>query len=219
MDKWVDYLVSDEAPYPMWAKYWAFRSVVKMGKLEKTEDGKARFASRDKNTVASFPVFNPRALANTIGAMSARLEEKGKPKGEQTTENLSTTLTDEEYQKLLSTEDFSQLYGQFLSEIPEYSTQGPEETREKWIKYNQRSDPTPLVKSLEGHPLERCTTDLNTARTQLEGGDFYVYYSFDSAGNPTIPRLAIRMKGARIAEPPRGIAPKQNLDPSIRFKN
>lgn len=215
LDKWVNYLTSGDAPYPMWAKYWAFRSLVKMGKLEKTEDGKARFANREKNTVASFPVLNQRALANTVGAMSTRLEAKGRPEGKQTTENLSAALSDEEYQKLLSTEDFSKLYAQFLSEIPEYSTQGLEETRGKWVKYTQGSNPDPLVKSLDGHPLEWCTADIDTARTQLKGGAFYVYYSLDSAGKPTIPRAAIRMEGARIAEPPRGIAPNQNLDPFI----
>lgn len=215
LDRWVDYLTSDDALYPMWAKYWAFRSVVKMGKLEKTEDGRARFATREKNTVASFPVLNQRALANTISAMSAQLETKAKPKGEQAIENLSTTLTDEAYQKLLATEDFSKLYAQFLSEIPEYSAQGLEETRGKWVKYDQGTDPTPLVTSLEGHPLEWCTADIDTARTHLEAGDFYVYYSLDGEGNPKIPRVAIRMEGSRIAEPPRGIAPNQNLDPFI----
>ena len=215
LDRWIDYLTSNDAPYPSWAKYWTVRSVLAMGKLEKTEEGKARFAKREKNTVASFPVLNQRALANTIGAMSARLETKGKPKEEQMTENLSATLADEEYQKLLSTEDFSKIYAQFLSEIPEYSERGLEETRGKWIKYVQGSDPIPLVKSLEGHPLEWCTADLEIARTQLRGGDFYVYYSFDSEGKSTIPRLAIRMEGARIAEPPRGIAHNQHLDPFI----
>lgn len=215
LDKWVDYLTSGDASYPMWAKYWAFRSVVKMGKLEKTEDGKARFAAREKNTVASFPLLNPRALAKTIGAMSARLEAKGKPKGQQSTQNLSATLPDDEYQKLLSTEDFSKLYAQFLAEIPEYSTHGLEETRGKWVKYDQGAYPKPLSASLEGHPLEWCTADVDTARTQLKAGDFYVYYSIDEGGNPTIPRLAIRMEGAKIAEPPRGIAPNQNLDPYI----
>jgi hypothetical protein len=217
LDKWIDYLTSEDAKYPMWAKYWAFRSVVRMGKLEKTEDGKARFASRDpkKNTtVSSFPVLNQRALANTIGSMSARLEARAKPKGQQTTENLSATLSDDEYQKLLSTEDFSQLYAQFLAEIPEYSTHGLGETRGKWMKYDQGSDPTTLVKSLEGHPLEWCTADMDTAKTQLEAGDFYVYYSLDEEGNPNIPRVAIRMEDNHIAEI-RGIAPNQNMDPFI----
>lgn len=214
LDNWVDYLTSDDAPYPMWARYWVFHSVVKMGKLEKTPDGKARFANRRKNTVASFPILNQRALADTISAISARLETRLTPKGQQT-KNLSTTLSDEEYQKLLSTEDFSKLYAQFLSKIPEYSTYGLEETRGRWVKYPQGSDPTPLVKSLERYPLEWCTADIDTARTQLKGGDFYVYYSIDGNGNPVIPRLAIRMEGSRIAEPPRGIAHDQNLDPYI----
>ena len=216
LDRWVDYLTSDDAKYPMWAKYWAFRSVVKMGKFEKMEDGKTRFANREKNTVSSFPVLNPRALANTIGAMSARLEERGKPKDEQKpVKNLSTTLTEADFQNLLLTEDFSKLYAQFLAEIPQYSTHGLEETRGKWIKYDQGSDPKPLVNSLEGHPLEWCTADIDTARTQLSGGDFYVYYSIDEDGNPNVPRLAIRMEGNRIAEPPRGIAHDQHLDPYI----
>lgn len=215
LDKWVDYLTSDDALYPMWAKYWAFRSIVKMGRLEKTEEGKTRFTNRRKDTIASFPILNQRALANTIGAMSQRLEAKGRPKEDQTAKNLSTILTDEEYQKLLSTEDFSKLYAQFLSEIPEYSAQGLEETRGKWIKYDQGLDPEPLVKSLEGHPLEWCTADMDTARTQLRGGDFYVYYSLDPTGKPTIPRAAIRMEGAGGIAEIRGIAPKQNLDPYI----
>lgn len=215
LDKWIDYLISDDAPYPIWAKYWTFRSVARMGKLEKTEGGKARFATRDKGTTAPFPVLNQRALANTFGAMSARLETKGKPKDQQVTENLSTVLSDGEYQALLSTESFSRLYAQFLAEIPEYSTQGLEETRGKWVKYYQGSDPKSLAASLAGHPLEWCTADLDTARTQLEAGDFYVYYSIDENGDPIIPRLAIRMEGTRIAEPPRGIASKQNLDPYI----
>ena len=127
LDRWVDYLTSADAQYPMWAKYWAFRSLTKMGKFEKMEDGRTRFANREKNTVSSFPVLNPRALANTIGAMNAKLEERGKPKKEQEpVKNLSTTLAEADFQSLLSTEDFSQLYAQFLAEIPQYSTHGLE---------------------------------------------------------------------------------------------
>src|SRR3989338_6432000 len=59
LDRWVDYLTSADAQYPMWAKYWAFRSLTKMGKFEKMEDGRTRFANREKNTVSSFPVLNP----------------------------------------------------------------------------------------------------------------------------------------------------------------
>ncbi|MBU1119167.1 hypothetical protein KKH43_04770 [Patescibacteria group bacterium] len=225
LDLWVNYLTSDDALYPMWAKYWAFQSVLGMGKFEKIqiegeEDeqrlGKARFQKRTKDTVSSFPYLNPRALAQTIGIMSERIAEKQKPKKErQPIKNVSAQLADPEFQKLLSTESFSKLYAQFLFEMPEYSTEGLEETRGEWKKYPQGSDPKKLVESLESYPLEWCTVNLGTAEEQLKGGDFYVYYSYDEGGNSKIPRIAIRMLGQKIAEPPRGIAPDQSIDPYI----
>lgn len=73
----------------------------------------------------------------------------------------------------------------------------------------------PLVKSLQGHGTNWCTAGESTAKAQLENGDFYVYYSLDKDGKPTIPRAAIRMKEDRIAEI-RGVADKeQNMDPYI----
>ncbi|MEK7508450.1 MAG: hypothetical protein AAB568_01190 [Patescibacteria group bacterium] len=219
LDKWVDYLSSEDAQYPDWAKYWALRSVLEMGKLQKEEDeqGKesAHFQKRVKDTVASFPTLNPRALALTIGVLKSKLEEKAKPKKEQKPiKNESVKLNDQEFQNLLSTENFSKIYAQFLIEMPEYSTEGLQEVRGEWVKYNRGSDAKPLVKSLEGHPLEWCTADFDTAHTQLQGGDFYVYYSFNQAGKPIIPRAAIRMQENSIAEV-RGIASDQNLDPYI----
>jgi hypothetical protein len=219
LDKWIDYLSSPDATYPDWAKYWAFRSMTEMGKLEKKEDpeGKetARFQKRTRDTVASFPTLNPRALALTIGVLRSRLEEKVKPKEERAVvENKSLKLDDQEFQDLLSTENFSRIYTQFLIEMPEYSAEGLQATAGEWMKYPKGSDATPLVASLEGHPLEWCTADLGTAQSQLEGGDFYVYYSMNEAGEATIPRVAIRMQENAIAEV-RGIASNQNLDPYI----
>lgn len=222
LDKWIDYLTSPDAQYPMWAKYWAFTSMVNMGKFEKIEEeedgGKkeiGRYAKRTKDTTAAFPILNPRALALTIGVMTARLRENQKSKENRIpVENKSIKLDDPEFQKLLSSESFSKIYTQFLIELPEYSTQGLQETRGKWVKYEQNSDPKPLVDSLEGYPLEWCTANIDTARTQLQGGDFYVYYSLNSENEAVIPRVAIRMQEEGIAEV-RGIAPQQNLDPYI----
>lgn len=95
-------------------------------------------------------------------------------------------MDDEEYKKLLNTESFSQLYTQFLIELPEHSKEGLKETRGTWIKYNRGSEPNDLVKSLDGYPLEWCTANPDTARTQLQGGDFFVYYSLNNAGEAKI---------------------------------
>lgn len=234
LDKWLDYLTSPDADvYPMWAKYWAFTSMAKMGKLEKLEgeDGQetARFQKRTKDTVSPFPPLNPRALAMTIGVIQEMAErkqrikdEKQKPKAERQSvpemENKSVKLDDKEFQALLSTENFSKIYSQFLIEMPEYSTEGLKNIEGKWVKYNQGSKPDKLVASLEGHPLEWCTANPDTARTQLGGGDFYVYYSYgqdDEPDNPSIPRIAIRMEGENKIAEVRGIAKDQNFDPYI----
>jgi len=222
LNRWLDYLASGDAVYPMWAKYWAFTSLVQMGKFEKVEEEKGghkvesgRFAKRTKNTASPFPTLNPRALAMTIGVMQSKLDEAQKQKEERNVvENKSTKLGDSDFEKLLSTENFSKIYTQFLIEMPEYSAEGLQETRGKWVKYPKNSDAKPLVDSLQGYPLEWCTANLDTAKTQLQGGDFYVYYSFNTDGEATIPRLAIRMQEGSIAEV-RGIAPNQNVDPYI----
>ena len=91
LNDWFDYLVSQDANYPMWAKYWIFTSVTQMGTLEKTtlcatcektllgdksfcntcgkdiaqpEDTREhfRYGSRTKGTVAKFPERNSEAL-------------------------------------------------------------------------------------------------------------------------------------------------------------
>ncbi len=219
LDKWVDYLASPDAQYPSWAKYWTIRSVLEMGKLEKKEDEQgqefARYARRTKDTAAPFPTMNPRALALTIGVLRSRLEEQAKPKDRRVpVKNESRKLDDKAFQALLSTESFSKIYAQFLIELPEYSTEGLKETRGKWVVYEQGSNAGPLVKSLEGHPLEWCIADQGTANDYLQGGDISIYYSINDSGKPVIPRAAIRMEDDAIAEV-RGIAPNQNLDPYI----
>lgn len=220
LDKWVNYLTSTDAnSYPMWGKYWAFTSMVKMGKFEKKidDDGKehARFAKRTTDTVAPFPPLNPRALALTLDAILAKATKKGIPKNErQPVTNTSTRLSDSEFAHLLSGESFATLYTQFLIELPAYSAESLRETRGSWVKYPQYSDAQPLVDSLDGYPLEWCTAGLEVAQEQLEGGDLYVYYSLDDQDEAKIPRVAIRMEDERIAEV-RGIAPDQNMDPYI----
>lgn len=220
LDKWINYLSSSDAQYPMWAKYWAFKSMLSMGKLEKREDPETKeeivqFRRRTKDTVASFPPLNPRALALTIGSISDKAENSFKTKEEkEKIKNISTKLNDVEFKELLNSESFSKIYAQFLKEMPEYSIDGLKETSGKWVVYKQGSEPDELVKSLEGHPLEWCTADADTAKTQLQGGDFHVYYSNNENGKAVIPRVAIRMEKNKIAEV-RGIAPGQNMDPYI----
>ncbi len=219
LDKWVDYLTSPDADvYPTWAKYWAFKSLVNMGKFEKSDDDdkqKAKFTQRRKDTISPYPPFNAAAFALTIGAIEKKIEQKNLPKDRRVPVlNVSANLSDEEFNNLLSGESFSNLYAQFLIEQPIYSKEGLEEIRGEWKTYKKGSKPDELVESLEGYPLEWCIRNSGTARDYLASGDMHIFYSFDQEGNPVVPRAAIRMLGDHISEV-RGIAPDQNVDPYI----
>lgn len=111
-------------------------------------------------------------------------------------------------------DDFAKLYAFAIEKVTPADAKGLANNQGHWVKYNQGSDHMPLVTSLQGHGTGWCTAGESTAATQLKGGDFYVYYSFDNEGQAKIPRAAIRMEEGRIAEV-RGIAPEQNLDSYI----
>ena len=120
----------------------------------------------------------------------------------------------EKFTKLLEGENFPKLYAWAIEKVTPASKERLTSIGGKWVKYNKGTDHMPLVESLQGYGTGWCTAGESTAKTQLEGGDFYVFYSMDEEGNPTIPRAAIRMQEDKIGEV-RGIAKDQNLDPFI----
>ncbi len=205
LDLWVDYLSSSDAPYSDGLKYYTLRSVLSMGSYDKE---KGKFSERAKGTVKPFPDLNREALAYVLDALSkkykgydvdlSKIEETDRP----------------QFEKLLASENFPKLYAWAIDKVTPATAEELSATNGKWVKYDQNSDHMPLVKSLEGHGTGWCTAGESTAEAQLQGGDFYVYYSMDKAGEPTVPRIAIRMQEDRIAEV-RGIAPNQNLDAGV----
>ena len=217
LDRWITYLASPDARYSDWAKYWAFRSMLHMGKLMKKMDENGReifkYNKRTKHTVASFPVCNAAALTCTIAALESFLRAKKEglclPMP-----NTSSQLDDAAFQKLIQTENFSKIYTQFLIEMPEYCTEGLKEIRGQWVLYPQGSDAKQLVASLKGYPLEWCIVDEQTVQNYLSGGDMHLYYSLDEEGHPKVPRVVIRVEDDQVVEI-RGIAPDQNGDPYI----
>ena len=202
LDKWVDYLSSPDAPYSDGLKYYTLRSVLSIGAYDKE---KHAFPSRAKGTVAPFPDLNREALAYVLDAINKKY--KGYDIDLSTLEEQDR----KEFEKLLASENFAKLYVWAIEKITPASEEQLQATEGKWVKYDRESDPLPLVQSLQGHGTGWCTAGESTAEAQLQVGDFYVYYSLDSKGEPTIPRAAIRMEQESIAEV-RGIAPEQNLD-------
>ncbi|KKQ17891.1 MAG: hypothetical protein US31_C0014G0027 [Berkelbacteria bacterium GW2011_GWA1_36_9] len=203
LDNWTDYLTSDDATYPDWLKYFAMRSVTQMGGFDKERHA---FSKRSKGTTKPFPDLNREALAYVLDAMEKKYEDRSidSLEGEEK----------EQFEKLLTSENFAKLYAWAIEKVTPASVEQITITDGQWVKYDQNSDHLPLVQSLQGHGTGWCTAGESTAKTQLEGGDFYVFYSHDQEGKSTIPRVAIRMQGDQIGEV-RGIASEQNLDPYI----
>ncbi len=209
LDKWIDYLSSSDAPYSDGLKYWTLRSVVSMVEYDKE---RKMYPQRSQGTTKPFPDLNREALAYVLDAVEKKYERSSPTdKGQ----NIDLSSLDEkdakEFDNLIKGENFAKLYAWAIEKITPASEEELSATKGEWVKYNQNTDHLPLVKSLQGHGTGWCTAGESTAQVQLQGGDFYVYYSMDKSGKPTVPRAAIRMGENRIAEV-RGIAPEQNLD-------
>jgi len=205
LDTWIDYLSSPDAPYPDWLKYYAVRSILSMGEYDKE---KSAFTKRSTGTTKPFPDLNREALAYVLDAIEKKY------KGEKV--NLAALEEEDKakLEKLLQGENFAKLYAWAIDKTAPSERNLLTVTEGAWIKYPKNGEHMTLVESLQGHGTGWCTAGESTAETQLKGGDFYVYYSLDQDGNPTVPRAAIRMQENSIGEV-RGIADQQNLDPYI----
>ncbi len=208
LDNWTDYLASPDATYPDWLRYWAMRSILSMGAYDKE---KKVFYKRRKDTVKPFPDIDREALAYVLDQIEKKYSDS-REYGPYQTEDEYTQQ--EQWRELLKGENFAKLYAYAIEKVTPASKDQLTTTTGEWIKYSQGSDHMLLVQSLQGHGTGWCTAGESTAQTQLENGDFYVYYSMNQKGQAIIPRAAIRMQENSIAEV-RGIAEQQNLDPYI----
>lgn len=203
LGKWVEYLGGDDGGYPDWFKHYTWTSVTKLGTYDKE---KGEFQKRSRGTTAPYPELNREALAYVYDVLN-----KSRVQGER----VQGGANDIELQKLLKSGNFGKLYAHAILEITPDSPELRNEVKGSWTKFNQTDDPRTarrLSGSLQGHGTGWCTAGESTASIQLRGGDFYVYYTRDEDGKDTVPRVAIRMEGAQVAEV-RGVNTAQELEP------
>lgn len=199
--KWVEYLGGDDGSYPNWFKHYTWNSVTKLGNYDKE---KGEFLKRSKGTTAPYPELNREALAYVFDAVHK------KAKGENIDE-----ANDVQLQKLLQAANFGKLYSHAVLKLQPATPEQKENIEGSWTKYERSNDPRTarrLAGSLQGHGTGWCTAGESTAEVQLKNGDFYVYYTNDEDGKDTVPRVAIRMQGGKVAEV-RGINHSQELEP------
>lgn len=200
LDAWIDYLTSDDAVYPTWFKYYVWKNVIKLSQFDKE---RGEFKKRTSTTVAPFPDIYREPLAQIADAY-----EKVKKDNQ--------NLKDEEVQEIFS-KKFPTIYAELIQKTLESQTESNEEIKGEWVKYSQGNmqDADKLFQSLENKGTGWCTAGRSTAKAQIESGDFYVYYTNNADGNPTQPRIAIRMQDNKIGEI-RGKLPHQNLEPVMQ---
>ena len=200
LDKWIEYFLYDEESksYEMWEKYWVFQGLQNLGKYDK-ETGK--FSKRDKSTVYPFPPVEREYIFTTLKLMEDFLKDK---------------KSEEDIKQALSTGNFKLLYEYVIKQSFLKGEHQNNNNDGKWIKYEQGSDYNILRDSLQGYYTGWCTAaGENFAKSQLTGGDFYVYYSLDKNGEAKVPRIAIRMDGKYEIGEIRGIADNQNMEPEM----
>ncbi|MES3031778.1 MAG: hypothetical protein V4699_00855 [Patescibacteria group bacterium] len=212
LDQWISYLSDLNEPYPMWFRYYAFRNILDLGEYDKD---KQEFPNRTAGTNRLFPDIDRGALARIQDIIECAKDPsilerfRSAQKATQTPED---QLLTKEKAKAFSKLSFAKQYAESIQEAGEITPEMRAETKGKWIKYSQDSDPTALWASLQNKGTAWCTKGFATAETQLKGGDFYVYYTLDKQGEPKIPRIAIRMQEGSISEA-RGVADsQQNLE-------
>lgn len=201
LNNWVEYLGGDDGSYPDWFKHYTFESVVRLGVYDKE---KQQFGKRSNGTTAPYPELNREALAYVYDAL-VKTRVKGEP------------VDDEKLTALLQSANFGKLYAHGVREITPDDPELRNTIVGSWTKYDQTSDPRTarrLSDSLTGHGTGWCTAGESTAALQLQGGDFYVYYTRDNKNKDTIPRVAIRMENGRVAEV-RGVNADQNLEGEV----
>ena len=198
LDNWISYLSDMNEPYPTWFRYYAFRNVLDLGDYDKD---KGEFTKRSQGSTRLFPDIDRGALAYVQQMIEASKDptmlenlqkaQKAAANGNIPENQLITKQKAEAFSKF----SFAKQYAEGIKQAGKITPEMKKETQGKWIKYQQGTDPTALWASLQNKGTAWCTKGFGTAETQLKGGDFYVYYTLDSQGKPTIPRIAIRMDG------------------------
>lgn len=205
LEQWIDYFASEDSKYlPDYMKYWVFRSVVGLQEYDKENH---KFPNRSRGTLKQFPDINQEALAYVTDALIKHFNGQ-KPEYEYDIQPEDR----QRFEQFLAAQNFAKMYGWGIEQINPISEELLQVTDGQWVKFDQGSDSHDLTSSIRGRSTGWCTAGEQTAKSQLEAGDFYVFYSNNEEGNPTVPRIAIRMEDDKIAEV-RGVAYKQNLDP------
>lgn len=212
LDNWIKYLSDMNESYPVWFRYYAFRNILDLGDYDKD---KGEFTKRSQGTSRLFPEIDRGALAYVEERIEAAKDASALEhlqKGQKLAGTPEGELLTKEKAEAFAKMSFAKQYAEGIKQAGEITQEMREETEGKWVKYGKDTDPTALWASLQNKGTAWCTKGFGTAEVQLKGGDFYVYYTLDNLGKPSIPRIAIRMQGESVFEVREVADTAQNLE-------
>jgi hypothetical protein len=199
LDSWILHLSDANEAYPTWFRYYAFRNILGLGGFDK---GKGEFIKRSKSSAGLFPDVDRGALTY-VEQMIEATKESSILERLKRAQVIAANGEDIPQDELITKEkvvaftklSFAKQYAEGIRRNGEITPEMLKITEGKWVKYSQGEDPTVLWTSLQNKGTFWCTRGFATAKKQLQDGDFYVYYTLDKQGKPTIPRIAILMEG------------------------
>ncbi|MEE3343116.1 MAG: DUF4116 domain-containing protein [Bacilli bacterium] len=216
LDKWLDYLLDSNSPYPTWAKYWVFQGMLKIGTYNEANN---TYHKRNKKTINPFIEANPEVIAKCIDLVTKHVN--------------SEQINDNDLEKLIESGSFAKIYTLCSKKQKNKVLRRSNINDGIWIKYNYETkeeveekekkgiipEYMKLFNSLQDYNTGWCTAGSKQyAKDQISGsdfyigGDFYVYYTKDINGEYKVPRVAIRMVKNNIGEI-RGVADEsQNVE-------
>jgi len=203
LDSWIDYLTGDDCKYPADIKFFAMQGVLRLGKFD-TE--KYSFARRNKDTTAPFCEIDREALSIVMGALDAKHHDgdfSGYPP------------------QLLALIDKKKSFGDMYAETMRDLDSKAERkdllpiTDGEWRVFEKGSDPQVLSDALAGKRSNLCIADIGSATRYLNTGSVEVFFSYDRAEEPTVPRIAIALNEEEVYEVRGTFDKNENLDPYI----
>ncbi|MBU2220020.1 hypothetical protein KJ665_02655, partial [Patescibacteria group bacterium] len=140
LDNWIAYLSDMNEPYPTWFRYYAFRNILDLGDYDKD---KGEFTKRSAGSTRLFPDIDRGALAYVEQMIEASkdpamLERLQKAQRAAALENIpQNQLITKEKAAAFAKLSFAKQYTEGIRQAGEITPEMREETRGKWIRYEQ----------------------------------------------------------------------------------
>ena len=196
LDNWLDYLMKEEKSYPMWARYWAFQGMLKLGKHDKDTNS---FATRSKRTTYPFIELNKEALKQTMNLIITAVD--------------NNKVDDITLEELIDNGNFGKIYAYNIKK--QLEKQNRINTDEGIWKTYWNGEAKRLVEDIYAKNTGWCISSEAISNNYLDMGNMYIYYTKDELGDYTIPRICIRKENIYVVEVKGVLDDKGNLEASM----